>query len=114
MSEVAAQLEADDEIDSIKIQSVLTSECDNGVTRKAYGIDMSTREPVAYHEPVGVIAAQSVGEPGTQLTLDTKHSSGVAGSGAISRGLPRVEELLEARTPKGQAFIAKVEGVVAS
>ncbi len=110
--EVAAQLEADDEIDSIKIQSVLTSECDNGVTRKAYGIDMSTREPVAYHEPVGVIAAQSVGEPGTQLTLDTKHSSGVAGSGAISRGLPRVEELLEARTPKGQAFISNIEGVV--
>lgn len=110
--EVAAQLEADDEIDSIKIQSVLTSECDYGVTRKAYGIDMSTREPVAYHEPVGVIAAQSVGEPGTQLTLDTKHSSGVAGSGAISRGLPRVEELLEARTPKGQAFISNIEGVV--
>ena len=110
--EVAAQLEADDEIDSIKIQSVLTSECDNGVTRKAYGIDMSTRKPVAYHEPVGVIAAQSVGEPGTQLTLDTKHSSGVAGSGAISRGLPRVEELLEARTPKGQAFISNIEGVV--
>ena len=110
--EIANEIAADDDIEGIKIQSVLTTECNDGVPRKAYGIDMSTREPVAFYEPVGVIAAQSVGEPGTQLTLDTKHSSGVAGSGAISRGLPRVEELLEARTPKGQAFIATVAGVV--
>ena len=112
--EMAAQLDADEEIDSLKIQSILTTECADGVPRKAYGIDMSTRQPVAYHEPVGVIAAQSVGEPGTQLTLDTKHSSGQAGSGAISRGLPRVEELLEARTPKGQAYIATVSGLVST
>ena len=112
--EMADQLAADEDIDSLKIQSVLTTECNDGVPRKAYGIDMSTRQPVAYHEPVGVIAAQSVGEPGTQLTLDTKHSSGVAGSGAISRGLPRVEELLEARTPKGQAYISTVAGVVST
>ena len=112
--EMAAQLDADPEIDSIKIQSILTTECADGVPRKAYGIDMSTRQPVAYHEPVGVIAAQSVGEPGTQLTLDTKHSSGQAGSGAISRGLPRVEELLEARNPKGQAFIATIPGLVST
>ncbi len=112
--EMAAQLEADEDIDSLKIQSILTTECADGVPRKAYGIDMSTRQPVAYHEPVGVIAAQSVGEPGTQLTLDTKHSSGQAGSGAISRGLPRVEELLEARSPKGQAFIATVPGLVST
>ncbi len=64
------------------------------------------------HQPVGVIAAQSLGEPGTQLTLDTKHGSGVAGSGAIARGLPRVEELLEARSPKGQAYITPAAGVV--
>ena len=112
--EVADQIAADEEIDSLKIQSVLTTECNDGVPRKAYGIDMSTRRPVAFHEPVGVIAAQSVGEPGTQLTLDTKHSSGVAGSGAISRGLPRVEELLEARTPKGQAYISTIAGVVST
>ena len=112
--EMADQLAADDEIDSLKIQSVLTTTCNDGVPRKAYGIDMSTRQPVAYHEPVGVIAAQSVGEPGTQLTLDTKHSSGVAGSGAISRGLPRVEELLEARSPKGQAYISTIAGVVST
>ena len=73
---------------------------------------MSTRELVAANEPVGVIAAQSLGEPGTQLTLDTKHGSGVAGSGAIARGLPRVEELLEARTPKGQAYVSPIDGVV--
>jgi DNA-directed RNA polymerase subunit beta' len=73
---------------------------------------MSTRALVEAHQPVGVIAAQSLGEPGTQLTLDTKHGSGVAGSGAIARGLPRVEELLEARAPKGQAFVAPVAGIV--
>lgn len=112
--ELAEQIASDDTVDSLKIQSVLTSECDEGVTRKSYGIDMSTREPVAFHEPVGVIAAQSVGEPGTQLTLDTKHSSGVAGSGAISRGLPRVEELLEARAPKGQAYISTIAGIVST
>ncbi|MBR6961587.1 DNA-directed RNA polymerase subunit beta' [Candidatus Saccharibacteria bacterium] len=112
--EVADQIAADDTIDSLAIQSILTTECTEGVPRKAYGIDMSTRQPVAYHEPVGVIAAQSVGEPGTQLTLDTKHSSGQAGSGAISRGLPRVEELLEARSPKGQAYIATIAGLVST
>ena len=112
--EMATQLEADDEIESLKIQSILTTECVDGVPRKAYGIDMSTRQPVAFHEPIGVIAAQSVGEPGTQLTLDTKHSSGQAGSGAISRGLPRVEELLEARAPKGQAYIATISGLVST
>ena len=110
--ELANALDEDTDIDSLKIQSILTTECNDVIPRKAYAIDMSTRQPVAYHEPVGVIAAQSVGEPGTQLTLDTKHSSGQAGSGAISRGLPRVEELLEARSPKGQAYISTIDGVV--
>ncbi len=111
-NDIAAQIEADDKIDSVKIQSVLSTTAVNGVPRKAYGVDMSTRELVEANQPVGVIAAQSLGEPGTQLTLDTKHGSGVAGSGAIARGLPRVEELLEARTPKGQAWITPVEGIV--
>lgn len=110
--EIAEQIADDKTIDYVKIQSILTTECTSGIPTHAYGMDMATRKPVALHEPVGVIAAQSVGEPGTQLTLDTKHSSGVAGSGAISRGLPRVEELLEARTPKGQAYIATIGGVV--
>ena len=110
--EMAEQLDADDKIESVKIQSVLSTTAVDGVPRKAYGVDMSTRALVAAHEPVGVIAAQSLGEPGTQLTLDTKHGSGVAGSGAIARGLPRVEELLEARTPKGQAYVTPIDGVV--
>ena len=110
--EVAEQIDADPAIESVKIQSVLTTTATEGVPRKAYGVDMATRELVAANEPVGVIAAQSLGEPGTQLTLDTKHGSGVAGSGAIARGLPRVEELLEARSPKGQAYISPIDGVV--
>ena len=110
--EMAEQLEADEKIDSVKIQSILSTTAVDGIPRKAYGVDMSTRELVAANEPVGVIAAQSLGEPGTQLTLDTKHGSGVAGSGAIARGLPRVEELLEARTPKGQAYVSPIDGVV--
>ena len=98
--EMAEQIDADEKVESVKIQSVLSTTAVDGIPRKSYGVDMSTRELVAANEPVGVIAAQSLGEPGTQLTLDTKHGSGVAGSGAIARGLPRVEELLEARTPK--------------
>ena len=110
--EMAEQIDADENIDSVKIQSVLSTTAVDGVPRKAYGVDMATRALVAAHEPVGVIAAQSLGEPGTQLTLDTKHGSGVAGSGAIARGLPRVEELLEARTPKGQAYVSPIDGTV--
>ena len=108
--EIAAQLEADDNVSAVKIQSILTTKAVRGIPQRAYGIDMSTRALVAANQPVGVIAAQSLGEPGTQLTLDTKHGSGVAGSGAIARGLPRVEELLEARSPKGQAWISTING----
>ncbi len=111
-NDIAAQIDADENIQSVKIQSVLSTTAVNGIPRKAYGVDMSTRNLVAAHQPVGVIAAQSLGEPGTQLTLDTKHGSGVAGSGAIARGLPRVEELLEARNPKGQAYITPIDGIV--
>ncbi|MBQ6130668.1 DNA-directed RNA polymerase subunit beta' [Candidatus Saccharibacteria bacterium] len=111
-TDLARQIAADDKIDSVKIQSVLTTTATRGVPRKAYGVDMSTRALVEPNQPVGVIAAQSLGEPGTQLTLDTKHGSGVAGSGAIARGLPRVEELLEARSPKGQAWVTPIDGVV--
>ena len=110
--EVAEQIDTDPAVESVKIQSILSTTAVDGVPRRAYGVDMSTRALVAANEPVGVIAAQSLGEPGTQLTLDTKHGSGVSGSGAIARGLPRVEELLEARTPKGQAYITPVDGVV--
>ncbi len=110
--EIAEQIESDDKINEVKIQSILSTTAADGIPRKSYGVDMATRSLVAPDQPVGVIAAQSLGEPGTQLTLDTKHGSGVAGSGAIARGLPRVEELLEARAPKGQAFISPIDGVV--
>ena len=110
--EIADAIEKYESIKEAKIQSVLSTSNLSGIPQKSYGIDMATGLLVSPAEPVGVIAAQSVGEPGTQLTLNTFHSSGVAGSGAISQGLPRVEELLEARSPKGQAYITEVAGQV--
>jgi len=109
--DIANAIEADDNIASVKIKSVLTTKNLRGIPRKSYGIDMSTGELIANAQPVGVIAAQSVGEPGTQLTLKTFHKGGEAG-GDITQGLPRVEELFEARTPKGQAFLTEVTGLV--
>ena len=109
--EIANAIEADDEVQEAKILSVLSTKNLRGVPRKSYGIDMSTNQLVSNAQPVGVIAAQSVGEPGTQLTLRTFHSGGVQESD-ITQGLPRVEELFEARNPKGQAFISEVDGVV--
>ncbi len=109
--EIAEAIENDVEIESVKIQSVLSTNNLRGIPQRSYGIDMATNELVATAQPVGVIAAQSVGEPGTQLTLRTFHNSGVAGSD-ITQGLPRVEELFEARTPKGQAYVSEVTGMV--
>jgi DNA-directed RNA polymerase subunit beta' len=98
-------------ITSAKIRSVLTCRSSQGVCAKCYGSNMSTGEPVAIGEAVGIIAAQSIGEPGTQLTMRTFHTGGVAGDD-ITHGLPRVEELFEARKPKGQAVIAEIGGTV--
>jgi DNA-directed RNA polymerase subunit beta' len=109
--DVADAIEADDKIESVAIQSVLSTKNLEGIPRKSYGIDMATGYLVDNAQPVGVIAAQSVGEPGTQLTLRTFHAGGVAG-GDITQGLPRVEELFEARSPKGQAFVTEVAGTV--
>lgn len=109
--EVADAIDADKNIESVRIQSVLSSKNLQGIPQRSYGIDMATGHLVAKSQPVGVIAAQSVGEPGTQLTLRTFHNSGVAG-GDITQGLPRIEELFEARTPKGQAYITETAGVV--
>jgi DNA-directed RNA polymerase subunit beta' len=109
--EIADEISDDESIESVKIQSVLSTKNLRGIPRKSYGIDMATGSLVARAQPVGVIAAQSVGEPGTQLTLKTFHASGVAG-GDITQGLPRVEELFEARTPKGQAHVTQVTGTV--
>ena len=110
-NDIAAAIEADESIQSATIMSVLSTPELSGIPQKSYGIDMSTGFLIAAAEPIGVIAAQSVGEPGTQLTLDTKHSSGVGGDN-ISQGLPRVEELLEAHDPKGRAIVSDVDGTV--
>ncbi|MDB5167386.1 MAG: rpoC [Candidatus Saccharibacteria bacterium] len=109
--EIADKLESDPAITAVKIQSVLTTKNLRGIPQKSYGIDMASGKLVSVAQPVGVIAAQSVGEPGTQLTLKTFHAGGVAG-GDITQGLPRVEELFEARSPKGQAFVTELTGLV--
>lgn len=109
--EIANGIEADASIASVKIQSVLSTKNLRGIPQKSYGLDMATGTLVDKAQPVGVIAAQSVGEPGTQLTLKTFHAGGVAG-GDITQGLPRVEELFEARSPKGQASMTEVAGDV--
>ena len=93
----------------INIRTILTCRSHSGVCAKCYGANMATGEPVQVGEAVGIIAAQSIGEPGTQLTMRTFHSGGVAG-GDITQGLPRVEELFEARKPKGLAIITEIAG----
>ena len=96
---------------TVKIRTVLTCKSHIGVCAKCYGANMATGQPVQVGEAVGIIAAQSIGEPGTQLTMRTFHTGGVAG-GDITQGLPRVEELFEARKPKGLAIISEFAGVV--
>ena len=96
---------------AIKVRSVLTCEAHSGVCAKCYGMNLAFSEPVGMGEAVGIIAAQSIGEPGTQLTMRTFHTGGVAG-GDITQGLPRVEELLEARKPKKMAQLAEISGTV--
>ena len=96
--------------DSVKIRTILTCKSHIGVCAKCYGANMATGEAVQVGESVGIIAAQSIGEPGTQLTMRTFHTGGVAG-GDITQGLPRVEELFEARKPKGLAIITEIKGV---
>ena len=97
--------------DSVKIRTILSCKCHTGVCAKCYGANMATGQAVQVGEAVGIIAAQSIGEPGTQLTMRTFHTGGVAG-GDITQGLPRVEELFEARRPKGLAIISEFGGKV--
>ena len=97
-------------IHEAKVRSVLTCHARNGVCSKCYGLNLALQEQVGIGESVGIIAAQSIGEPGTQLTMRTFHTGGVAG-GDITQGLPRVEELFEARRPKKMAQLAEVTGV---
>ena len=98
-------------ITKVKIRSILGCKCKHGACSKCYGIGLATREKANIGESVGIIAAQSIGEPGTQLTMRTFHTGGVAG-GDITQGLPRVEELFEARNPKGVARISEIAGKV--
>ncbi|MBR1482156.1 MAG: DNA-directed RNA polymerase subunit beta' [Ruminococcus sp.] len=99
-------------VKSIKIRSVLSCRAKHGACRKCYGANLANRMPVTVGEAVGIIAAQSIGEPGTQLTMRTFHTGGVAGGEDITQGLPRVEELFEARRPKSLAIISEIDGEV--
>ncbi|MBO4692850.1 MAG: DNA-directed RNA polymerase subunit beta' [Clostridia bacterium] len=99
-------------IDRIEIRSILTCHSHHGVCRKCYGANLATNKPVTVGEAVGIVAAQSIGEPGTQLTMRTFHTGGIASTEDITQGLPRVEELFEARKPKRCGLIAKISGRV--
>ena len=99
-------------IEKLKVRSVLGCHSKHGVCQKCYGMGLARRDLVSIGEAVGIIAAQSIGEPGTQLTMRTIHSGGVAGVADITQGLPRVEELFEARKPKGVAIISEIAGKV--
>ena len=108
----AAQMIVDAGITSIEIRSVLTCHSHHGVCKKCYGRNLATAKPVTTGEAVGIVAAQSIGEPGTQLTMRTFHTGGIASTEDITQGLPRVEELFEARRPKRCGLIAKIDGTV--
>ncbi len=97
---------------SVKIRSIMTCSCKHGVCSKCYGANLANKKAVAIGEAVGVIAAQSIGEPGTQLTMRTFHTGGIANAEDITQGLPRVEELFEARRPKTNAIISEIGGTV--
>ena len=106
------QEDVDKEGARIKIRSLLTCEAEHGVCIKCYGSNLATGQPVTVGEAVGIIAAQSIGEPGTQLTMRTFHTGGAKDAGDITQGLPRIEELFEARRPKVHAIISEIAGVV--
>ena len=109
---VAAGEEPEGSLAKIKIRSLLTCQSEHGVCIKCYGANLATGEPVTVGEAVGIIAAQSIGEPGTQLTMRTFHTGGAKDQSDITEGLPRVEELFEARKPKSLALISEISGTV--
>ncbi|MDD2758121.1 MAG: DNA-directed RNA polymerase subunit beta' [Patescibacteria group bacterium] len=111
IDEKAARIIDENKVDSVHVRSVLQCHLPKGVCQKCYGFDLSYNKPAELGTAVGIIAAQSIGEPGTQLTLRTFHTGGVAGSD-ITQGLPRVEELFECRNPKHQATLADVDGTI--
>ncbi len=101
-------------ITKVKIRSILTCATENGVCQKCYGRNLASGKEIEIGEAVGVMAAQAIGEPGTQLTMQTFHTGGVSGVADITQGLPRVEEIFEARNPKGKATIAEINGEIVS
>ena len=112
ISQDAANAIVDAGIEEVQVRSVLTCRAKHGVCSKCYGANLANGQPVNIGEAVGIIAAQSIGEPGTQLTMRTFHTGGVASAEDITQGLPRVEELFEARKPKGLAVITEISGKV--
>ncbi|MFZ2741706.1 MAG: DNA-directed RNA polymerase subunit beta', partial [Ruminococcus bromii] len=112
MGDKEADIIVNSGVDHIKIRSVLECRAKHGACRKCYGSNLANRQPVTVGEAVGIIAAQSIGEPGTQLTMRTFHTGGVASAEDITQGLPRVEELFEARKPKSLAIISEIDGDV--
>ncbi len=113
ISQISARAVEKSGLEEVVVRSPLTCELKNGVCRACYGLDLATRKRVAIGEAVGVVAAQSIGEPGTQLTMRTFHTGGVRITGEdITQGLPRIEQLFEVRRPKKVAFLSKIEGVV--
>ncbi|NLG28429.1 MAG: DNA-directed RNA polymerase subunit beta', partial [Chloroflexi bacterium] len=112
IDDLSAQAIEESTISSVRVRSPMTCANRHGVCVRCYGRDLGRGEPVRIGEAVGIVAAQSIGEPGTQLTLRTFHTGGVAGASDITQGLPRVQELFEARNPKGEAIIAGISGRV--
>ena len=110
ITDVTAKQIADIGLETIKIRSIFKCQSAWGLCQKCYGIDLAKGNPVRLGEAVGIMAAQSIGEPGTQLTMNTKHATGIGGD--ITQGLPRVEEIFEARAPKGQAILSEIDGTV--
>jgi DNA-directed RNA polymerase subunit beta' len=96
----------------VEVRTLLTCDAPAGVCVKCYGSDLSTTDVVEKGEVVGIVAAQSIGEPGTQLTMRTFHSGGVASDSDITQGLPRIQELFEAREPKGKSIISEIKGTI--
>ena len=112
MTKVEAEALDKSDVAEVVIRSVVTCRAEQGICRQCYGWDLGRNDLVRLGEAVGVVAAQAIGEPGTQLTMRTFHSGGVSGGEDITQGLPRVEELFEARSPKGEAIMSEIDGVV--
>ncbi len=110
ITDVAAKRIKEIGLETVKIRSIFKCQSSWGLCQKCYGIDLAKGNPVRLGEAVGIMAAQSIGEPGTQLTMNTKHATGIGGD--ITQGLPRVEEIFEARAPKGQAILSEIDGTV--